>query len=94
MDSVVSRVAGLEQRGGGPAHAGERGAAGAKDISPVRVETFIKVAPETLALHAFTEVPREILRNIAGTDLIMASIRSRLSQWWPDLVGQGTLPLA
>lgn len=62
------------------------GAAGQSDISPVRIETFIKVDPETLAHHAFNEVPREILRNLAGTDLIMASIRERMAQWWPELV--------
>ena len=64
---------------------GETGVAGATDISPIRIKTFIKVDPETLAHHAFTEVPREILRNIAGADLIMASIRNRLSPLWPEL---------
>jgi len=68
----------------------ESGAAGSKDISPVRIERFIRIAPDTLAHHAFTEVPREILRNIAGTDLILASIRSRLLQWWPELVVRGS----
>ena len=42
---------------------GETGVAGATDISPIRIKTFIKVDPETLAHHAFTEVPREILRQ-------------------------------
>ncbi|MGH6834898.1 MAG: DNA methyltransferase [Methylocella sp.] len=71
----------------------ESGVAGAKDISPVRIETFIKVEPETLALQAFSEVPKEILRNISGTDLIMASVRNRLMRWWPEVVeGTGLLP--
>ena len=65
---------------------GETGVAGQQDFSPIRIETFIKVDPETLAHHAFTKVPREILRNIAGTDLIMASIQKRVAQWWPELV--------
>jgi hypothetical protein len=56
-----------------------------RDISPVRTDSFIKVDPETLARHAFTEVPKEILQNIAGTDLISAHIRRRVSLWWPDL---------
>ncbi len=64
---------------------GGTGVAAARDISPIRIETFIKVDPEALARHAFAEVPREILRNIAGTDMIMASIRSRLSSLWPEL---------
>jgi hypothetical protein len=67
--------------------------AGAKDISPVRIETFINVEPETLALQAFSEVPKEILRNISGTDVIMASVRNRLMRWWPEVVdGAGLLP--
>ncbi len=64
---------------------GETGVAGARDISPIRIETFIKVDPETLAHYAFTEVPREILRNIAGADLIMVSIHGRLLPLWPEL---------
>jgi hypothetical protein len=66
---------------------GDTGVAGARDISPVRIETFIRIDPETLARHAFIEVPNEILRNIAGEDLILASIRSRLARWWPEVVG-------
>jgi hypothetical protein len=77
----------------GPSAPEESGVAGAKDISPVRIETFIKVEPETLALHAFSEVWKEILRNISGTDLIMASVRNRLLKWWPEVVdGPGLLP--
>ena len=64
---------------------GETGVAGAKDISPIRIETFIKVDPQTLSHYAFTEVPSEILRNIAGSDLILVSIRNRLSALWPEL---------
>jgi hypothetical protein len=66
---------------------GDTGVAGARDISPVGIETFIRVDPETLARHAFIEVPNEILRNIAGTDLILASIRTRLAKWWPEVAG-------
>lgn len=69
----------------GPADQGETGVAGAKDISPVRIDKFIRVDPETLARHAFTEVPNEILRNISGTDLIMTSIRNRLLRLWPEV---------
>jgi hypothetical protein len=69
----------------GPATPDETGVAGARDISPVRIETFIRVDPETLSRYAFTEVPNEILRSIAGTDYIMLSIRSRLARWWPEI---------
>ena len=63
------------------------GVAGARDIAPIRIESFIRVDPDTLAHHAFTEVPNEILRSIAGTDLILESIRGRLLRWWPGLAG-------
>ncbi len=69
----------------GPASPDETGVAGARDISPVRIETFIRVDPATLSRYAFTEVPNEILRSMAGTDYIMLSIRSRLMRWWPEI---------
>lgn len=61
------------------------GVAGAKDISPVRIQSYIRVDPQTLAHYAFAEVPKEILNNISGMDLIMASIRTRLARWWPEI---------
>jgi hypothetical protein len=62
------------------------GVAGAKDIAPVQIHSFIRVDPDTLARHAFSEVPKEMLRNISGMDVIMASIRARLARWWPGLL--------
>jgi DNA modification methylase len=62
------------------------GVAGGKDIAPVRIDSFIRVDPDTLARHAFSEVPKEMLRNISGMDVIMASIRTRLVRWWPALL--------
>jgi len=84
----------------GPADKDATGVAGAKDISPVVIDTFIRVDPQTLARHAFTKVPAGILKDISGTDRIMASIRMRLMQWWPEVAavssdgskrGQGTV---
>lgn len=75
-----------------PAQEGDSGVVGAKDISPVQIETFIRVDPEALARHAFTEVPSEILQTIAGGDHIMTSIRNRLSRWWPEIAGDTGAP--
>jgi DNA modification methylase len=61
------------------------GVAGARDISPVRIDSYIKVDPQTLAHHAFTEVPKQMLSTISGMDVIMTSIRARLARWWPEI---------
>ena len=55
-----------------------------QDISPVRIEAFIRVSPEQLARHAFREVPRQMLASLSDDDPIMASIRARLARWWPS----------
>lgn len=52
-------------------------------ISPVRIEHFIRVSPEQLANHAFTEVPDTILHAIRSDESVLARIRVRLGQWWP-----------
>lgn len=52
-------------------------------ISPVRIEHFIRVSPEQLANHAFTEVPDTILHAIRSNESVLARIRVRLGQWWP-----------
>jgi DNA modification methylase len=75
----------------GATSSGERspfdtGVVGARDISPVRIDRFIRVDPDTLAHHAFTEVPGQILKNISGADLIMNTIKARLARWWPEVV--------
>jgi DNA modification methylase len=69
----------------GSASEEETGVAGARDISAVTIQNFIRVDPQSLASRAFSDVPKEILSNIAGADLIMSTIRSRLARWWPGM---------
>lgn len=52
-------------------------------ISPVRIESFVRVSPERLAHHAFTEVPSHILHAIQTYDSVLERIRGRLNNWWP-----------
>ena len=54
-------------------------------ISPVNIETFIRVSPERMAHHAFTEVPVSILHAIQTEDSVLARIKSRLGERWPLL---------
>jgi DNA modification methylase len=54
-------------------------------ISPVNIEYFIRVSPERLAHHAFTEVPNNMLHAIQSSDAVLSRIKSRLIEWWPDL---------
>jgi len=55
-------------------------------ISPARIEHFIRVSPDRLSHHAFTQVPENMLHAIQSNDSILSRIRSRLSEWWPDLL--------
>lgn len=57
----------------------------AAPVSPVRIEHFIRVSPEQMANHAFSEVPDNILHAIRSDQSVLARIRSRLGQWWPDM---------
>lgn len=52
-------------------------------VSPVRIEHFIRVSPEQLTNHAFTEVPDNILHAIRSDESVLSRIRLRLAQWWP-----------
>jgi len=54
-------------------------------ISPVIVRQFIKVSPDELAHHAFDVVPKNMLSALQGQDSILASIRSRLMRYWPEI---------
>jgi hypothetical protein len=54
-------------------------------ISPVSINHFIRVSPEQLAHHAFTEVPNHMLHAIQSTDAVLTRIKARLTEWWPDL---------
>lgn len=52
-------------------------------ISPLNIETFIRVSPERMAHHAFTEVPASILHAIQTEESVLARIKSRLGERWP-----------
>lgn len=53
-------------------------------ISPVKIEHFIRVSPERMAHHAFTQVPDHILHAIQTEESILARIRTRLAKHWPS----------
>lgn len=61
-------------------------------ISPVTIDTFIRVSPERLAHHAFTQVPDNMLHAIKSNDAILFRIKSRLLEWWPDFQRAKALP--
>ncbi|NRT55434.1 hypothetical protein [Sphaerotilus uruguayifluvii] len=52
-------------------------------VSPVTIKHFIRMSPERLAHHAFTEVPAHILHAIQTEESVLATIKQRLGQWWP-----------
>lgn len=52
-------------------------------ISPVKIELFIRMSPERMAHHAFTEVPATILHSIQTEESVLSRIKSRLGVWWP-----------
>jgi hypothetical protein len=56
-------------------------------ISPVIINDFIRVSPDQLAHYAFTEVPNNMLHAIQTSDSVLTRIRTRLTEWWPDLHG-------
>lgn len=56
-------------------------------ISPVTIDHFIRVSPDQLAHHAFTEVPNHMLHAIQSSDAVLSRIKTRLVEWWPDLQG-------
>jgi hypothetical protein len=51
--------------------------------SPVNIELFIRVSPERMAHHAFTEVPATILHSIQTEESVLSRIKVRLGVWWP-----------
>ena len=58
--------------------------AGSKSaVSPVKIEHFIRVSPERMSHHAFTEVPATILHAIQTEESVLSSIRARLGKKWP-----------
>jgi hypothetical protein len=52
-------------------------------IWPVNIRCFVRVSPERLAHHAFTEVPAHITRSIQAEDSVLSTITARLGAWWP-----------
>lgn len=54
-------------------------------ISPVTIDHFVRVSPDQLAHHAFTEVPNHMLHAIRSSDAVLSRIKTRLGEWWPDL---------
>jgi len=58
-------------------------AAAEQAVSPIRIETFIRVLPGRMAHHAFTEVPAHILQAVQAEGSILTRIQARLGTWWP-----------
>lgn len=58
-------------------------AADPQSISPVEIRHFIRVSPERMTHHAFTEVPEHILQSIREEQAVLSTIRARLGEWWP-----------
>lgn len=58
-------------------------AADPSNVSPVPIRHFIRISPERLAHHAFTEVPAHIIESIRAEGSMLARIQMRLGKWWP-----------
>jgi len=65
------------------------GAADPQSISPVEIRHFIRVSPDRMAHHAFTEVPAHILQSIREEQAVISTIRARLGEWWPAFRTRG-----
>lgn len=61
-------------------------------ISPVQIHHFIRVSPDQLAHHAFTEVPNSMLTALASNDSVLSRIKTRLELWWPNFDDKKPLP--
>lgn len=57
-------------------------AAATTAVSPVQILHYVRVSPERLTHHAFTQVPATIMRSIRDEVSVMLRIRTRLGQWW------------
>ncbi|WP_377159606.1 hypothetical protein ACFJIX_10065 [Roseateles sp. UC29_93] len=60
-----------------------------KPVSPVEIRQFIRISPERMAHHAFTEVPSHILHAIQTEESVLATIKQRLGKWWPAFQVRG-----
>jgi len=54
-------------------------------VSPVKIKMDIQITAEELSHHAFKVVPAGMLESLARTDSILARIKMRLANWWPEL---------
>ncbi len=52
-------------------------------VSPVVIQHFIRISPDRLAHHAFTQVPANILQSVQANQSVLTTINSRLGEWWP-----------
>lgn len=59
-------------------------------ISPVNIDYFIRVSPERLTHHAFTEVPATILHALQTQENVLSRIKLRLGEVWPAFRTNGT----
>jgi hypothetical protein len=59
-------------------------------ISPVVIQHFIRISPERMTHHAFTEVPAHILHAIQTDESVLATIKSRLGDYWPAFQTRGS----
>jgi len=55
-------------------------------VSPVKILHYVRVSPERLTHHAFTEVPATILQSIRDEESVMTRIRGRVNVWWKGFV--------
>lgn len=65
-------------------------AASQEAVSPVVIRHFIRISPERMAHHAFTEVPAHILHAIQTEESVLATIKSRLGEWWSAFQVRGS----
>jgi hypothetical protein len=54
-------------------------------VSPVQLKMDIRVTAEQLSHHAFKVVPSGMLESLSKSDSILARIKMRLSNSWPEL---------
>jgi hypothetical protein len=59
-------------------------------ISPIVIRHFIRVSPERMTHHAFTQVPAHILHAIQTEESVLATIKSRLGDYWPAFQTRGS----
>ena len=64
-------------------------AASADAVSPVEIQHFIRVSPERMTHHAFTEVPGHMLHSMQSNDSMLSTIKARLGEWWPAFQTRG-----